>query len=290
MTHTSLDLSGKLTSFEDLFRALASAASNEGIDFFVVGAIARDILTILAYDVRVKRATEDVDFGIRVKTWEDDTRLREGLIRTSAFRRDKKQRQRLIYQEDIQVDLVPFGAIEDEEGKILWPPEMDFEMNTLGFDEAYADGITVRVAADVELTVASLAGLTLMKLFAWKDRRHRYKKDAQDLGFIMAVYLDAGNQERVYGEGGDAIDLLDNDEFDYDLAGARLLGRDVGRILTKRSRALLEEILEAQTDENGECHLIEDMMARGENFHGEFDMALNMLKVLRQGVLESSRV
>ena len=287
MTRTSLDLSGKLIPLEDLFRALARAASDEGLDFFVVGAIARDMLTVLAHDIRIKRATEDVDCGIRVRSWEEDARLREALIRTTEFRQDLKQRQRLIYRERIKVDLVPFGVIEDEEGKILWPPEMDFEMNTLGFVEAYLDSVTVRVAEDIELKTASLPGLALMKLVAWKDRRHRYRKDAQDLGFIMSVYLDAGNQERVYEEDGDAIDLLD-DDFDYDLAGARLLGRDLGQILTARSCVAVEEILEGQAGVLHEHPIVEDMIARGENFNGNFDHALSMLEAFKRGILETN--
>lgn len=286
MTRTSLDLSDKLSPLEDLFRALARAASDEELDFFVVGAIARDMLTVLAHDIRIKRATEDVDCGIRVRSWEEDARLRQALIGTTEFRQDPKERQRLIYRERINVDLVPFGAIEDEEGKILWPPEMDFEMNTLGFDEAYSDSITVRVAEDVELKTASLPGLALMKLVAWKDRRNRYRKDAQDLGFIMSIYLDAGNQERVYDEGGDAIDLLD-DDFDYNQAGARLLGRDVGRILTDRSRAAVEEILEGQAVALREHPIVEDMIAGGLNFHGDFDHALSLLEAFKRGILET---
>ena len=286
MTRTSLDLSGKLAPFEDLFRALARAASDEGLEFFVVGAIARDMLTVLAHDIRVKRATEDVDCGIRVRNWEEYARLREVLVRTGEFIQDAKQRQRLIYQERIKVDLIPFGAIEDEERKILWSPEMDFEMNALGFNEAYADSVTVKVAEDVELRTASLAGLSLMKLVAWKDRRHRYRKDAQDLGYVMSVYLDAGNQERVYEEGGDAIDLLD-DDFDYEQAGARLLGRDVGRILTDRSRTVVEEILKRPMGAQHEHPLVEDMIAGGENFRGDFERALSMLENFKRGVLET---
>lgn len=286
MTRTSLDLSGKLTPFEGLFRALARAASDERLDFFVVGAIARDMLTAHAHDLRVKRATEDVDCGIRVRDWEEDARRREALVRTGEFSRDAKQGQRLIYQGRIKLDLIPFGAVEDEEGKILWPPEMNFEMNALGFDEAYADSVTAKVAEDVELRTASLAGLALMKLVAWKDRRHRYRKDAQDLGFVMSIYLDAGHQGRVYEECGDAIDLLD-DDFDYEQAGARLLGRDLGRILTVRSRAVVEEILEGQTGARSEHPLVEDMIAGGENFRGDFDKALSMLETFKRGVLEA---
>jgi hypothetical protein len=47
----------------------------------------------------------------------------------------------------------------------------------------------VRLAEDVEIWICSLAGLALMKLIAWNDRRDRYRKDAEDLGFIMSNCL-----------------------------------------------------------------------------------------------------
>lgn len=289
MTRTSLDLSGKLRPYEDVFREIARITSEQGINFFVVGALARDMIMGLGYGVEIRRATEDIDCGVRVEGWEQFERLKGGLVGTGMFRADGRQRQRIIYQNRIRVDIVPFGAVGDEKGMIAWPPDREFVMNTLGFDEAYRDAVTVRLAADIEVPVSSLAGLALMKLIAWSDRRHAYHKDALDLGFIMTNYLDSGNQERVYGEGGDNTDLL-NEDFDYDLASARLLGRDVGRLVTERSYAAVTAILDEQTGEQNEYALVEAMIRSGENFRGDYDKALGMLGAFKHGVLDSGRL
>jgi predicted nucleotidyltransferase len=108
--------------------------------------------------------------------------------------------------------------------------------------------IEVRIADDLIVRVASLAGLALMKIVAWADRR--FERDAQDLGLIMRHYLDAGNQDRIYSEQGDCIDLLD-DEFDYDKASARILGRDLGRLLTDTSRPIVERAISAEAEQHG---------------------------------------
>jgi predicted nucleotidyltransferase len=289
MTHTLLDLSGKLRPYEDVFREIIRVTSEQGITFFVVGALARDLIIGLGHGINVKRATEDIDCGIHVEGWEQFERLKSGLIDTGRFRADIKQRQRVIYQNQIRVDIVPFGAVEDDRGRIAWPPDGEFVMNALGFDEAYRDAVAVRLAADIEIPVSSLAGLALMKLIAWSDRRHVYHKDALDLGFLMTNYLDAGNQERVLGEEGDSTDLLSED-FDYDLASARLLGRDVRRLLTGRSYAAVTSILDRQTGERNEYPLVEAMIRNGENFHGDFDKALRMLEAFKRGVLDSRRL
>lgn len=106
------------------------------------------------------------------------------------------------------------------------------------------------------MQVASLAGLALMKIVAWDERR--FERDAEDLALIMRQYLDAGNEDRIYSEQGDCFDLL-NEQFDYEKASARIRGRDVGRLLTKTSA----------------------------NYHGDYDIVLSMLTELRNGMAET---
>jgi predicted nucleotidyltransferase len=196
MTPRFLDFSGRLQPYEDLFREIIRVTTELDIAFFVVGAFARDLILNTLYGIAVKRATEDIDCGIQVQSWEQFEQLKASLIETGHFNPDEKQQQRLKYRDQVKIDIVPFGAIE-ENGVIVWPDE-ETVMITLGFDEAYKDTITVRLAEDVEISICSLAGLALMKLIAWNDRRFQYRKDAQDLGLLMMTYLDAGNNDRSF--------------------------------------------------------------------------------------------
>lgn len=154
----------------------------------------------------------------------------------------------------------------------------------VGFREAYDSSIEVRIAYDLIVRVASLAGLALMKIIAWDERR--FERDAQDLGLIMRHYLDAGNQDRIYTEHGDCFDLL-NEEFDYEKASARILGRDVGRLLTDTSRPVLERVLSQEADQESADALATVMIRNNANYHGDYDLALAMLAELRIGVLDS---
>lgn len=276
MTPRFLDFSGKLQPYEDLFREINRITSEQQVPFFVVGAFARDLILKMAHGIEVKRATEDIDCGIQVASWKQFEQLKTSLIETGKFKPDEHQQQRLKYRDQVKIDIVPFGAIE-KDGLITWPDE-ETEMVTLGFDEAYKDTIRVRLADDVEINICTLPGLGLMKLIAWEDRRFQYRKDAQDLGFIMLNYLYADNEKRLWE--GDATDLV-TDEFDYSLASARLLGRDVGQLLTERSTRPVMKILEAQTGERNEYPLVEAML---DNFYGEFEKGLSMLESFAQGV------
>jgi predicted nucleotidyltransferase len=280
MTPGFLDFSGRLQPYEDLFREIIDVTTALKIPFFVVGAFARDLILNMHYGIAVKRATTDIDCGIQVKDWDQFEELKASLIRTGHFTQDERQQQRLKYQDRLKLDIVPFGAIE-KEGKIFWPDE-ETMMITLGFDEAYKDTLTVRLADGVEIQICSLAGLALMKLIAWNDRRFQYRKDAEDLALLMLNYLDAGNQERVIGEGAEHADLLD-DDFDYNLASARVLGRDVSRLLSERSRGAVLAILAEQTGDKNQYPLVNAMLS---NFHGDFDIGLEMLESFRRGILD----
>lgn len=130
----------------------------------------------------------------------------------------------------------------------------------------------------LRISVCTLPGLAVMKLIAWNDRRFHYRKDAQDLGFIMLNYIHAGNENRLWE--GDATDLI-TDEFDYNLASARLLGRDMGQLLSERSTGPVFKILEGQTGERNEYPLVEAML---DNFHGQFETGLRTLESFVQGV------
>jgi predicted nucleotidyltransferase len=157
-------------------------------------------------------------------------------------------------------------------------------MSTIGFREAYDNSVEVRVTDDLIVRVASLAGLALMKIVAWDDRR--FERDAQDLGLIMRHYLAAGNEDRIYNEHGDCFDLLD-EEFDYEQSSARILGRDIGRLLTDSSRQIVERALSGEGDQAGVDVLASLIIRNRVSYYGDQDVVMRMLAELRAGILES---
>ena len=94
MKESLLDLSGKTKGFEvELFETVAEVAESLSIPFFVVGAMARDIILTQGYGIETGRATQDIDLGVQVSDWDGYERLRVGLIATGKFRRDKISRR-----------------------------------------------------------------------------------------------------------------------------------------------------------------------------------------------------
>jgi predicted nucleotidyltransferase len=118
----------------------------------------------------------------------------------------------------------------------------------------------------------------LLKIAAWPDRGHVNRKDATDLAFLMQVYLDAGNNERLYEEHADLL----GDDFDYELAGARLLGRDIATITSPETRTQLLEILQVETGKQAQYRMIEAMQRAEPTV--DFDRQLKLVESLYAGL------
>lgn len=284
MSNTSLDLSNNFPAEQvSIIRQVVRAAESQGLRLFIVGAQARDLLLQYIYDLPVHRATNDIDFGIIVESWDRFTKLRDSLIAINKFQPHRSMRHRLTHESGLFIDLIPFGGLEEVSGQISWPPDFSIVMSTVGFREAFDNSIEVRIAGDFMVKVASLAGLALMKIVAW-DERH-FERDADDLALIMRHYLDAGNHDRIYSEKGDCVDLL-TEGFDYDRASARILGRDVGRLLTGTSRTIVTRVLSDNADRLSVDALAIALIRNKANYSGDYDRTRLMLEELRGGISE----
>jgi predicted nucleotidyltransferase len=219
-----------------------------------------------------------------VPDWERYEHLRKGLVATGDFRAGRDPQQ-LVFKDVLRIDIIPFGAITDPDNALSWPSNSETKMNMLGFEEAYHHAITVRLRSNPVLDVpfASLAGQAAMKIIAWNDNYSRGKRDAQDLLLIMRTYLDAGNQERLYSEEQDLVNVKD---FDYVRAGARLLGWDIAAILNAKSIKIVLEILTRETSDQGRNRLVEDMMGVHGTSDNDFDERLSLLKEMTSGILD----
>ncbi len=282
MMQKLIDLSGKIDDqILEVLEAISNIAASLDIQFFVVGAAARDIILHYGFGVEIKRATEDVDLGVIVGNWQEFSNLSDEILKSGLFKRDKNP-QRFIYEDDFPVDIVPFGQISEPDKIIAWPNGDGVEMNTLGFKEAYDNSVVIRLKTnpDFEIKFASLAGLAAMKIISWKDNYPNRRKDARDFEYIMQNYIDAGNFERVYS--GEESDIL---EDDYEVMSAKLLGRDMATILTPTSKDYILKILDDETGEQDRYRFIEDMRAGFTFIRDDFEVRIKLMEAFKTGFL-----
>lgn len=231
-----------------VLRLIDQAIATIGSRYFVAGATARDLMLVNVFGLRPGRATRDIDFGIAVKSWNEFQMLKQRLMDAKEFEPSPPNTHRVIWKVDggatgIPIDVIPFGGVASEDQTITWPPLHDVIVNVAGFEEALESSVQLRIEDDLVIRVASIPGLTVLKLVAWQDRRHESNKDAADLHRLLMAYGDAGNLDRIYDE---ELDLLEDAGYDVELAGSQLLGRDAARLCQQETRRQVVTILSSE--------------------------------------------
>jgi len=252
MTVTSLDFSQKrdLLPLAHVTGALRAVAAPVGLEFFLMGATARDVMLRHAYNIEPQRLTEDIDFAVMVRDWETFEALRSGLVASGDFvPRPGSATHRLQFKGGLPLDILPFGGIERNDRTIAWPPDHETIYDCFGAREAFDTSVIALLPQGVRLRIASIPALALLKVTAWQDRKYTHPgRDAPDLLLYLKSYLDCGNLDRATSE---HQDLFDVDAYDYEAAGARLLARDLVKLLDAPAIRRVLKILSSEAVEEG---------------------------------------
>lgn len=228
------------------------------VDFYVIGATARDIIFSNLHGLVPERKTADLDIAIAISDWSQFQSIEENLPKKEGFEKSKEQKQRFIYNGIYVVDIVPFGDVAEDDGNIYWPPDETIAMSVWGFPEMADSTISVEIDREFFIKIASLPGLFILKLVAWKDRHLSGSKDAYDMALLLTNYLDINTERAVEGH----YDLYETDEFDQVIAGAQLLARDVKLLIQGNGKTLkyLREILTEEIELAEESQLINQLV------------------------------
>lgn len=198
---------------------VSAVAERHDVRLMVVGATARDILSETIVGALPARATADVDIAVAVPSWEAFGSL------TADLPRIGRSPHRFLVA-GVQVDVVPFGGIETDDRLVDWGDGT--RMSALGLREAYANAEPVRLPGGTEVLVPTVAGLVVLKLSAWSDRRLETKRDAVDLQTMLRWSSTAELLDEFYE---DELDLLVAYDFDPVLAASHRLGRHMAELL-----------------------------------------------------------
>ena len=252
-----------------MLEAVVEACMETGTDFFLIGALARDVLLEHIYGTKVPLTTGDVDVGVAVERWQAYEDLRERLTKEHGFE-ERPEKQRLRSPQRTPLDLVPFGGVAEEGGKARFPPEGNPELTVLGFEAAWEAALPVRFGEGAVsessgdegtvLRVASLEGLALLKLLSWNERPRERARDAQDLCHLLQHFYDARLELIVERH----ADLFDGEDFSKPTASAQALGRELASLLRGPvPETLLLDIVRRETADIHQSRLVRAMRAPG---------------------------
>lgn len=249
----------------------------KAVNFFIIGATARDIILELNHE-QAGRATRDLDVAIAIENWDKYAEIEKDLVQLENFAKDTHQKQRFIYRQVYEIDLVPYGDIMQQDDKIYLPPEEDIAMNVLGFKEAEGHIIKVNIDDQLEVNVVNLAVIFLLKLVAWTDRNNINSKDADDMGFILTNYLSI-NGDRAATNYYD--DIYGIEPFDTVIGAGALMGIDLKDIIKENltTQEFLLNVIDQELDQRLESRLFNQIIETNKRISFEqIDQAFKQIK------------
>jgi predicted nucleotidyltransferase len=286
MNNISINISGRIdTERVSVLREINDVAKELNINFFVVGAFARDVIFEHIHRISAPRMTEDIDIGIEVASWKEFKHLTDTLIERGHFSQTKLPHRFSAGSFPTLIDIVPYGGISDENKRISWPPNHDMIMSILGFEEAYQSALSVCLSKEppVEILVPSIPALALLKIISWDDAYPKRERDAHDLLFILEKFESTDILHKLFES---HVPLLTEEEFDPQFASVRLLGREIAQLGNTETVSTVEKILARETDEDQGFRMLSHMV-KGFSFQSiKFEKSLQLLKKLLQGIRE----
>ncbi|WP_264790201.1 hypothetical protein [Aureispira anguillae] len=257
------------------------ASSDLGIDFFGVGALARNVWYVSNNEQ--PRGTKDVDFAVYIPNTERYNELKTKLIEKYSYKKISTNQFCLMSPYGIPLDLLPFGKIETLDNEVtLKEGKGLISINLDGFLEVYFNGlITTEIEGD-KVKVCSIPSVVLLKLIAYDDRPENRPKDPLDIDSIIQHYPNI-EMELIWTQ---YTFLYEEDEehlTSYKI-GIKVLGYEISKIIIKSSELttriihILNKAIELKSD------LAQQMIQDTEN--ETVEQKTTILKLLKTGIEE----
>ncbi|MEA4905315.1 MAG: nucleotidyl transferase AbiEii/AbiGii toxin family protein [Petrimonas sp.] len=268
---------------KELLHTLSIYFQEKELKFYVIGATARDILIRYFSSSQSLRRTRDLDVAIAIPDWDRFEEIAREISSMPDFVKSRHQKQRFIYKDVYELDIVPFGKVAKEDGYIYWPPDEEIGMSVKGFSYVLKDAVTFGIDNEFEINVASLPALFILKFEAWIDRNISTSKDAEDIFNLVSNYYDAFEERNMntnYHQ-----EVYEMDDFDTFVAGAIWLGHDLCTILSIQLIEHYQTILSEELSDAEESRLIHQMMVGSSISYIRIYRALASLSAVWQNYL-----
>ncbi len=258
MSDTSKILLTKVTDeiVIKLLTAVIPALKTAGIDYFAVGAFARDVSMLAkGYTDAPARKTKDVDLAVMVGSSDEYNKLKAVIGALDEFTPHEKEPFRFVFQNAYDIDFLPFGEIVNEKGQVELLAKKAFTLDMPGFDLVQPYTETIETEEGLTLKVSSLSGIVLLKLLAWQDRPSR-DKDIHDIEYILKNFMHL-HWEEIIGE--ELFDLYDMEVKLFDqLVSARYVGRQMSIMLQgdEGLKNRVQKLLEEESNKSGMARLM----------------------------------
>lgn len=230
---TSLDKIRLDPDFGTVLEALERGFRKFQIDYYLVGAVSRNVWLSGIHGISPRRTTGDVDFAVFIHDKGIYQQLKEYLISKEGFRAYRGNAFVLIWKDNTEIDLLPFGAIEDENRKVTIEGPGYTSVQVDGFKEVYEQQLPeIELDSTHRFKCCTLPGIVLLKLIAWDDRPEARRDDIKDIAEILDHFFDMNN-EMIWTEYSDlfaATPDFDDGREGLLLIASYVLGKEIKKI------------------------------------------------------------
>jgi predicted nucleotidyltransferase len=208
-----------------------------GVDYYLIGAVARDVWMGGIFSMPPRRTTTDIDFAVGLPNHISYDSLKQYLVAHENFHPVKENQYVLIWRDAIEVDLLPFDRLD-------YAQRGDYQVQTMlpGLPEVYEEAL-VSLALDDghQFKTCTLPALVVLKLIAYDDRPEIRQDDIKDITDILEHFFEL-HSHLIWDQ---HADLFTNDAALIDIA-ARVLGREIAQIIRKNQplHRRISEIIE----------------------------------------------
>ena len=182
------------------------------------------------------------------------------------------------------MDLLPFGAIEDEDGKVTIEGTGYTTVDVPGFHEVYEEGLPeLELAGMHTFKFCTLPGIVVLKLIAWDDRPEARRDDIKDISDILHHFFDMYD-EVIWTE---HHDLFADETAELKHIAAKVMGREMRKIAQRNERLFerIEGILHSNTADAASSSMAKIMI---EYFNNTAEDNVILLNHLREGFNENT--
>lgn len=268
-----------------MLEALERGFEKFGVDFYLVGAVSRDVWMTGIHEIIPRRTTGDIDFAVYINEKGVYEALTEYLITQEGFRPYHENAFVLIYKDGTEVDLLPFGAIEDNDRRVTVQGTGHTSVHVDGFLEVYENSLPQVEIDNHTFKFCSLPGIVLLKMIAWEDRPEARRDDIIDISDVLDHYFEM-HSNTIYENHADIfIDEHPQDATLTQLA-ARVMGREM-KAITRRNEHLqtrIANLLEVNTTDSAKSRMA-DIIAQ--HFQCTVEDSLQLLQCLKLGLDEA---
>lgn len=273
ITYDALQVEG----LKDVLQNIATACTHLDIDFFVVGAIARNMW--YAHGGKEPSGTRDIDFGVFVADHDVYNELKNYLEERYEYKMSVDNAFGLDTPDGKRIDLLPFGQIANN-GEVIIRGSGVTRIKLDGFNEVYQYGSVDTKVENDAYKACSIAGIVILKLIAYDDRPDRRIKDIKDISRICQNYPEI-ETNLIWEEHND----LYEDNLSHKDVGLIVLGREMRRII-KHNQNLINRLNTILTNAIEENSVILELMITDKNLE-TLDQKAHMLQCIKRGLNEN---